>query len=298
VRGVNGGDFDGLRSPTAMDCAFFCGSRQTKDSWDDWAPKFGIDYQYSDDILLYGAVTKGFKSGGTNSLDLNPSFNPEEIWSYEVGVKSTLWNDRLRLNGAAFYYDYSDLQVSTFSMGTTLIENAASAEIMGLEVDASALLTDQLVWNVGLSLLDTEYDDFVTTFGGSTVDVSGNNMVNAPEVKLITNLRYDWELAGNTAFVFGQVTHQDDVFHSQFEDPLVGQDSYTLVDLRAGYRFGENEEWEVAAIVKNATDEEYFQNSVRFTSLSDSGTDPARIGAALGYPAEGRSYGLQLRFTY
>ncbi len=298
VRGVNGGDFDGLRSDDPTSCAFFCGSRETKDSWDDWAPKFGIDYRIDDNTLLYGSITNGFKSGGTNSLDLNPSFDPEEIWSYEIGYKADMWDDRLRLNLAAFYYDYSDLQVSTFSQGTTLIENAASAEGLGFELDSSLLITEGLVWNVGLSLLNTEYKDFVTTFGSEVVDVSGNTLINAPEAKLITDLTYDWQLFGNTAFVFGQVAYQDDVFFSQFNEDVVGQSSYVLVNLRGGYRFGADENWELAVLVKNAFDEEYFQNGVRFTSLSDSGTDPERIGAALGYPGEGRSYGLQLRFSF
>ncbi len=209
-----------------------------------------------------------------------------------------MWDDRLRLNLAAFYYDYSDLQVSTFSQGTTLIENAASAEGLGFELDSSLLITEGLVWNVGLSLLNTEYKDFVTTFGSEVVDVSGNTLINAPEAKLVTDLTYDWQLFGNTAFVFGQVAYQDDVFFSQFNEDVVGQSSYVLVNLRGGYRFGADENWELAVLVKNAFDEEYFQNGVRFTSLSDSGTDPERIGAALGYPGEGRSYGLQLRFSF
>lgn len=100
------------------------------------------------------------------------------------------------------------------------------------------------------------------------------------------------------AYIFGQVSHQTEVFHSQFNEMVVGQDDLTLLDFRAGYRFGEKQNWEVAALVKNATDEEYFQNSVRFTSLSDTTTDPRRIGAALGYPGEGRSYGLQVRYDF
>lgn len=291
-------NFDGLRDPDAMAFDFPFGDRQTKDSWDDWSPKFGVDYRLSDDVLLYGSVTNGFKSGGTNSLNTAPAFDPEEIWSYEVGVKSEWYDNRLRVNAAAFYYDYDDLQVSTFSMGTTLIENAASAELFGVELDLTAVPVEGLVWNLGFSWLDTEYDDFVTTFGPDVVDVSGNNLINAPEIKIVTNLRYEWALAGNTAYLFGQVSHQDDVFHNQFNEDVVGQDSYTLVDARAGYIFGAEGNWELAAIVRNAFDEEYFQNSVRFTSLSDATSDPQRIGAALGYPGEGRSYGVQVRYSF
>jgi iron complex outermembrane receptor protein len=297
-------NFDGLRAPNAMAFDFPFGSRETKDDWNDWTPKVGIDFRVNDEMLLYGSVTKGFKSGGTNSLDTSPPFDQEELWSYEAGIKSEWYDNRLRINGSIFFYDYDDLQVSTFADGTTRIENAAAAEIFGAELDLSAILLEGLIFNLGVSWLDTEYDDFVTTFGNlpdgspNVVDISGNNLINAPEFKIVTNLRYEWELAGNVAYLFGQVSHQDDVFHNQFNEAVVGQDSYTLADARAGYIFGAERNWELAVIVRNAFDEEYFQNSVRFTSLSDTTTDPARIGAALGYPGEGRSYGVQVRYSF
>jgi iron complex outermembrane receptor protein len=294
----------GLRIADPDDFDFPFGSRTTKDSWDDWTPKVGLEFRPSDDMLVYGTVTKGFKSGGTNSLDTSPPFDQEQLWSYELGMKSSWNNNRLLLNGALFYYDYDDLQVSTFANGTTRIENAASADLLGLEVNLSALLADGLTFNAAATWLDTEYQDFVTTFGNlpeggpNVVNLSGNNLINAPDFKLVANMNYEWQLAENTAYLFGQVTHQAEVFHSQFNESVIGQGDLTLLDLRAGYRFGEDEAWEVAALVRNATDEEYYQNSVRFTSLSDTTSDPLRIGAALGYPAEGRSYGVQLNYRF
>ena len=294
----------GLQDPNAEDFDFPFGSRTTDDSWDDWTPKIGVDFRPSDDMLLYATITRGFKSGGTNSLDTSPPFDPEKLTSYEVGMKSQWGDDRYRLNGALFWYDYEDLQVSTFANGTTRIENAASAQLLGLELEFSAVLAEGLVFNAAGMWLDSEYDDFVTTFGNlptggpNVVDLSGNQLINAPELKLVSNLRKDFALAGNDAYVFGQVTWTDDIYHSQFNEPVIGQGAITLVDLRAGWFFGQDQAWEVAALVKNLTDEEYYQNSVRFTSLSDTTTDPLRIGAALGYPAEGRSYGVQLRYRF
>ncbi len=292
-----------LPNPDAFDFPF--GSRQTKDSWTDWTPKVGVEFRANEDLLVYGTVTKGFKSGGTNSLDTSPPFDQEELWSYEMGVKSELNNKRLILNGSLFYYDYDDLQVSTFANGTTRIENAASADLTGIELSMSALLSDGLTLNAAATWLDSEYKDFVTTFGNlpdgsgpNVVNLSGNQLINAPDFKIVGNLRYDWRVGGNPLYLFGQVTHQSEVFHSQFNEAVIGQGSMTLVDLRAGYSFGTEQDWELAVLVRNATDEEYYQNSVRFTSLSDSVTDPQRIGAALGYPGEGRSYGLQVRYSF
>ena len=294
----------GLFVPNPDDFDFPFGSRTTKDSWDDWTPKVALEFRPSDDLLIYGSVTKGFKSGGTNSLDTSPPFDQEQLWSYEAGIKSSLNNNRLLLNGSLFYYDYDDLQVSTFANGTTRIENAASAKLTGVEVTLSALLTEGLTVNAAATWLDSEYQDFITTFGNrpeggpNVVNLSGNQLINAPEFKLVANMVQEWQVAGNTAYFFGQWTHQSQVWHSQFNEPVVGQGAMNLIDFRAGYRFGDEESWEAAILVRNAGDTEYYQNSVRFTSLSDSTTDPQRIGAALGYPGEGRSYGVQLNYRF
>jgi iron complex outermembrane receptor protein len=294
----------GLNVPNNNDFNFPFGSRETTDSWDDWTPKVALEFRPNEDMLIYGSVTKGFKSGGTNSLDTSPPFDQEELISYELGMKSS-WNDnRVIFNGSLFQYDYNDLQVSTFADGTTRIENAASADLTGIELTLAALLTDNLTLNVAGTFLDTEYKDFVTVFGNrpeggpNVVDLSGNELINAPESKIVASLSYDWSIGGNEAYLFAQYTHVAELFHSQFNESIIGQGSVDLLDLRAGYRFGSNNQWELAALIRNATDEEFFQNSVRFTSLSDSTTDPRRIGAALGYPAEGRSYGMQVSYSF
>jgi len=294
----------GLSVPNPNAFNFPFGSRTTTDSWDDWTPKVAIEYRPNEDLLIYGSVTKGFKSGGTNSLDTSPPFDQEELISYELGMKSSWSNNRVIFNGSFFQYDYNDLQVSTFADGTTRIENAASADLTGDELTLAALLTDNLTLKIAGTFLDTEYKDFVTVFGNrpeggpNVVDLSGNELINAPESKLVASLSYDWSIGGNEAYLFAQYTHVAELFHSQFNEAIIGQGSVDLLDLRAGYRFGADRQWEIAALIRNATDEEFFQNSVRFTSLSDSATDPRRIGAALGYPAEGRSYGMQVSYSF
>ena len=294
----------GLNIPNPADFNFPFGSRTTTDSWDDVTPKLGLEYRPSDDMLVYASVTKGFKSGGTNSLDTSPPFDQEQLISYEMGLKSSWNQQRVTLNAALFHYDYDDLQVSTFAEGTTRIENAASAKLTGLEVTLAALVSDNLTLQVAGTFLDSEYNDFITTFGNApeggpnVVDLSGNELINAPSTKVVSSVNYDIPMGDNGAYLMGQWTYVSELWHSQFNEPTVGQDDVNLVDLRAGYRFGAGQSWEIAALIRNATNEQYFQNSVRFTSLSDTTTDPLRIGAALGYPAEGRSYGLQVSYSF
>ncbi|WP_405237108.1 TonB-dependent receptor [Lentisalinibacter orientalis] len=312
------GDNSGLASPNPV--TVFT-TRDSTESWEDVSPRFVLEYRPRDALMIYGSVTKGFKSGGWNAFDATPAFEPEEIWAFETGFKSDSADGRLRLNGSFFYYDYTDLQVSTFQDGLTVTTNAADATVWGAEFELSASPIPALVVNASIGYLNTEFEEFLSAFGrcpadatpaelagpcmgvgpGETrvVDVSGNNLQNAPEWKGNVNGTYTVGLrSGAEVRIFGQVSYQSELFHTQFNDPLIGQDATTLVDGRVAWVSADGN-WELAAYGKNLTDEEYFQNTVRFTSLSEGNpADRFNIGAGLGYPAPGRSWGVEatLRF--
>jgi iron complex outermembrane receptor protein len=289
--------------------------RITSDSWDAWTPKLGIDYRWSEDVLIYGSATRGFKSGGYNSLQpSNPAYDPEYIWAYEAGIKSQFADDRIRLNGAIFYYDYTDLQVSTVLNNLTFITNAAAATVMGVELELLARPTEQLELGLAVSYLDTEYDKFLTAFGSMPCtpvppattcsrplipfDASGNQLINAPEWKANATAQYTVPLGGAGSLVlFGQLSFQDDLYFTQINESAVGQEAITLFDARAAW-LSNNGSWEVAAYGKNLTDEDYFNNGVRFTSTSDPAKDVFQIGNSLGYPAPGRNWGVQATYRF
>ena len=300
LRGLTGGNFDGLfgaSDPRAFSFSF--PPRTTTDDWNAFTPKLGLKYDYSDDVMIYGTLTRGFKSGGTNSLSGDPAFDPEYLWSLEVGGKSTLADGRATANAAAFYYDYTDLQVSTFTEGTVSVTNAAEATVVGLEVDVSAALSDLFTWTTSAMVLQAEYDEFITRFGGAAgtvLDVAGNNLVNAPELSLTSTLSYSADVGPGEFSAMAQIAYRSTVHHSQFNEPEVGQSSLMLANLRAGITFLNGVE--VAFVVHNLLDKEYYQNSVRFTSLNDRSKDLAGIGAALGYPGEGRSLALQFHMGF
>jgi iron complex outermembrane receptor protein len=131
-------------------------------SYHAFTPKFGIDYTVSPNVLLYASATRGFKSGGFNATSTtNPPFLPEGVWSYEAGFKTELFDRRLRLNGSAFYMDYSNLQVIVSVPGKpSTINNAASARIKGAELEAQLQVGGGLTLNAGLSLLDAKYKQY------------------------------------------------------------------------------------------------------------------------------------------
>ncbi len=294
-------------------------TRDTSENWNDLSPRFVLQYRPTDDVQLYASVTKGFKSGGFDAFAAGDAFNEEIVWSYEGGARSEWLNGRLQLNGTFFYYDYSDLQVSTTRDSLTFIDNAASATNWGFEVEMQALLTPQ--WSVGVtgSFLDATYDEFISPFGtcpaGATpeqlaqcngaapgepipFDNTGNRLTNAPKGKFNIRSTYEVPTDYGTWALFGQVSYQSRVFFSQINEDIVSQDGFATVDGRLSFTSADDR-WELAFYGKNIFDEEYLQNVVRFTSTSqDAPFDPLGRGNALGYPGEGRTFGGQATFRF
>jgi iron complex outermembrane receptor protein len=302
-------------------------------SWRAYTPKLGLEWRPSDDQLYYASYSKGFKSGGYNDLSVvNPAFNPEFIKSYEIGAKTEWLDNRLRLNGTLFYYDYTDLQVSVFaSVGaitTTITTNAAAATVKGAELELLARPVRNFDISASISLLDATYDRFTTPYGTCTlanrasdpfgycqtatipappplpanpprlINASGNTLNNAPEVKGTLSASYGIDLAnGGRVTLFGQVAHQGRVFFLPANTSVMSQDAYTLVDARIGYATA-NGALELSVFGKNLGDEDYFHNIVQFTSTSDGRNDPFTIGNALGYPAPGRQWGVELLYRF
>lgn len=300
-------DIRGIDAPVAPRVT---GSRSSFDKYTAWTPRAGVEFRPADDLLLYATASRGFKSGGVNSYDVRASFQPEFVWAYEAGIKSELFDRRLRLNATGFHYDYTDLQVSTFLNGLTFISNAASARIDGVEVEAVGKVAGGLDFGLSASWLDARYRRFSTPFGLSPavvtggprapniVDVSGNRLRNAPEWKLSGSVDYEVELSSTLRLRASTlVSYQSRVYFSPFNETTVSNAPFTLVDARLGLG-ATNDRWEVAVIGKNLTDRAYFSNIVRFTSTSIPSVDPRNIGNALGYPQPGRTVSIQLSVRY
>ncbi|MDZ7669481.1 MAG: TonB-dependent receptor [Gammaproteobacteria bacterium] len=248
-----------------------------------------LDFTVSDDLMLYGSVTTGFKSGGIQSTsDGVAPYDEETLVSYEAGFKSTLADGRIRFNGSAFYYDYSDLQVFAFvivdGIGFSTISNAADAEIYGAEFEFQWLPVDNLLLNLGLGLLSTEYQDFVIPSG----DFSGNEITMSPEVTFNGLIQYDIPLGrSGTVTLQTDFNYQDEVFFDALNNPLLREDDYWLWNARASWKSAD-ERWEVAAFGRNLGDKEYM---VYAFDLSFFGFNEEMIGTP-------RGYGVELTYRY
>jgi iron complex outermembrane receptor protein len=248
-------------------------------SVDNFSGKVGLDYSLTEDVLVYGSIGTGFKSGGYNGalassfLQLDP-YDEEELLAYEVGIKATLLDGSMQLNAATFYYDYDDKQVISvindpvFGPLAALV-NVPDSEIFGAEFEASWLPTDRLTLNLGPAYLDTEvtkYEGFNPLDPGlGKVDFEGAELGSAPELTANLRASYQWNVSDNLFVRLATDASYTDDYHSGLQyvnpkDERFDVDSYTLVNARATLG-ALNDNWEVAAWVKNIGDEYYYHSS-------------------------------------
>ncbi|HKJ16983.1 MAG TPA: TonB-dependent receptor [Xanthomonadales bacterium] len=303
---------------------------------DGFAPRIIMDYALSDTMDLNAQISKGFRLGGINDplniplctpADLqtfggNDNWDDEELWNYEIGLKSVIMDGRGTFNVAAFYQDIDDLQatVTAGSCSSRVVFNVPEAHSTGVELELSIQQTDNFDWALTASYISAELDSTVTSTDadGNTTVVGGiqdgNRLATVPELQGAFAATYtwpafvDWEgyTTGLIQYVGDRYTQIGDQaegfgvvdlnaygangigapFTQDFYtfDPLL--DSYTTANLRLGFR---NEAWDVSLYINNLTDED-----AQLALDQERGTQ-ARVGYLTNQP---RTYGLTVRYDF
>jgi iron complex outermembrane receptor protein len=245
---------------------------------DDVSWRLDLSRAFNDDVLIYAAVSTGYKSGGFAGE--NDSYGPEHLVAYEVGGKSQWLERRLTVNAAAFFYDYEDLQVSTTEVrdGRVVVEvdNAAAAELYGIDAEIGFQVSERWFLSSGVVWLPKR--EFIEYQNEATGDIlSGNELVRAPEWSATAAIGYEHPLQE-----FGRLSarleysFRSDYFFTPENDPTFAQGSFGL--LNASLKFeAANDKWYVFASGRNLTDQDYF-NHVFFQS-SPGYPDTYEIGA-------------------
>lgn len=233
-----------------------------------------LEYQATDDILLYASYNRGFKSAGFNSGFLDSSdgltvddvvYDEETINAYEAGFKGAFADGRFRLNASGFYYDYNDFQAFTFQGLSQFITNA-DATFFGGEVEAVASPFDGLDVSVSASFLNTDVDGIQDVTNGITFN--DRNAVLAPDFSLNGFVRYERPAFGGTVSALVDWNYQGEQFFDITNSEVSREDPYGLVNLRLAYKGGENENYEVAFFVNNLTDTEYRVYTFDLTAIA------------------------------
>ncbi len=250
-------------------------------SFDDFSPRVAATFDWTDQVTIYGTVSKGYKAGG---LQLNVTqqlpvvdFDEEDLWNYEAGIRVASANGRVRANLSVFYMDWQELQVSTnvaiidpvtneitFINTTT---NATSATNSGIEFDIRAAPTDRLSLGAGVGYLSAEFDSFPDAIvQGAVTDLSGFDIPQAPDLTLSADAQYtfpifqNWEAFGRVEWSYrdDSVPTIDSLLETGF--PHIAE-SFDVWNLRAG---AENARYRIEAFLQNAFDEEYFTKTNGF----------------------------------
>ena len=237
-----------------------------------WSGKVGLDYAVSEDLLVYGTLSQGFKSGGFNGANSNTtrqlnSYRPEELTSFEVGAKSTLLDGSMQLNAAAFYYDYKDKQEQdtavTFVGNISGLTNIPESTIKGAEIDLKWAVNERLRVDIAAAWLDTNVDEFLAVDRDLSAfpnivrrDASGIELAQSPQLSWSARANYSWPLAngmvinvGADASYTGETTGG-----AQVEDAT---DSYTIANARISLA-EQDGKWQATLWSRNITDEYYF----------------------------------------
>jgi iron complex outermembrane receptor protein len=271
------------------------GSRGSK-TWSAWTPKLGVDFDVAPDVMAYASITRGFKSGGFNLLGAGETFQPEFIWNYEAGLKSTLLDRRLRMNLAMFYYDYTDLQVNRFNPATggstSTVTNAAAAHIKGFEAEIQSSVATGLDLDFSMALLDAKFGQFLTSNPDAPdpfqlLNLNGNTLPRAPKFTAGAGLQYELPVGGRTLTLRGEARYQGHLWFDQFNSPRVEQDAYTVTNAFATLESADRS-WHVRLYGRNLTDRLYKQSVVRATSV---------VGT-LNFWGAPRTYGVEIGYQY
>lgn len=264
-------------------------------SYDDVSPRFGLEYQAGPDTFFYASASKGFKSGGFNGRPTTTaevqSFGPETLWSYEAGAKLDLADRRVRLNLAAFFNKYDDIQLSSVTADSTgnlvlATENAGKAETKGVEVEFTAVPTQGLNLNASLGYIDAEYTKLNP---GASVTLN-TKLMKTPKWTASAAVSYTWALAdgaGDVA-VRGDWSYRSKHYNDVTSTETLAQDGLSLFNARLAWT-SDSKRYEVALFGTNLSDERYIIGGV--SAASSFGTIEANIGRP-------REWGASLRYTF
>jgi len=265
--------------------------------------RFSLDYRFNPQLLTYIGYSTGFKGGGINPRPFFVSqvvpFGKETLDTAELGLKSDLWDRRLRLNAAIFYSWYKDMQLVPLSCDDispfpgapcAAPRNLADSHISGAEVEMAFRPTQAFSIDASVSYLKFSYSRLDPAALGS-VDPNADTPAATPKTQASLGVQYELPIGE-----YGSLTPRFDVYHqsdinglsSATAAPWQVVHSYTTVNGRLTWR-GPSDKWEAGVEVDNLTDKEYFYNTFDLSGLA---------GFAQAQPAPPRTWSVNFRRTF
>lgn len=231
----------------------------------NFSPKVGVQLHPSEDVMVYGSYSQGYKTGGWTTrlsapLNFAPDFNEEKAKTWEIGIKSQLLDRRLQLNAAVFSTDYEDIQL-TFTQGVSpTFQNAGNARIKGFEVELQAVPVEGLNINGSVGYIDSKFTEVLP---GAVVPPNlyqlgvnvGSELPKTPEWQLNLSPSYTVDL-GNSGEIRGVVswTHTTRVYNDVERTLLLSRPKNDMLDASITYE-APGGDWALTGGVTNILDE-------------------------------------------
>ncbi|MFN7723732.1 MAG: TonB-dependent receptor [Rubrivivax sp.] len=269
--------------------------------WDWWTGRASVDYKLSKDAMLFGSVATGYKGGGFNAGNAaNPTFEPETVTAYELGVKSEMLGGKLRANASVFYNDYKNMQLAQRISGSAITSNT-DARTAGAELELLFAPTRDWLLDANVSFLKTRIGSFLTVDAANpgqsltsktpevAVNLSGKKLPHSPQTKFKLGAQYTAGLFGTGWTVTSRLDYvwQDKYFAREFNTAtdVIGAWGVTNLQLRFANPKGNVH---VKAYVKNLSDADNKTNVIIEDALIGSYRnvrllDPRTFGVQLEY---------------
>jgi len=290
-------DFEAERTQTAFGGANLpLTSVDVSDSQVSW--DISAFYTYNDDVNLYARAAKGFRApsiqGRVSFGDDITTADSETLHSIEAGIKSSVWDDRARVNISTYYFSMDDQQLTAVGGGTntTRLLNADNTVGYGFEVDSEIALTQDLLMTAGISYNKTEIKDdglavqfcrscqvTDTLNSDGLAIIDGNSLPNAPEWIANFTLRYTKEFADGEIFAYTDWSYRSEINFFLYESVEFNDDNMLEGGVRVGYAWDtDNNGHEVAIFGRNITDDDTITGGIDFNNLTGMVKEPAFWG--------------------
>ena len=280
--------------------------------WSKFTPRLAFSWDSSEQVTVFGNFSTGYKSGGFATFGFSPptgqdfvdddedgvadpgtrplAFEPEEVDSFEIGLKTRLLDNSLQANVSYYNYKYKDLQLSYFDLGSSLVANVGEAKGQGLEFDGRWLPNDQLDLFVTASFMDTEISEDATILdvGACALPCKGNDLPFAPRFSGAFVARYMIPVTGGEVAVTAEHVYQSKMYSDPDNIEAIAVDAWSESALRVGYE-SEND-WRVTLWVENLFDESYFERG--WANADPDNTFGYGLTNTLVWPAKPRTFGI------
>lgn len=273
-------------------------------SFDGLTPRFIARYRPTDDWSLFASATRGYKAGGYASFAIAPDqpfgttdvtrdiagpdiFDAETVWSYEVGAKGNLFDNRLIVDANVYYYDYKDLQQTIAGNGGgILVENVGEAKGIGLEGSITARLTDYFDMVLNGAVADTEISS-AEAVCDDTTDCEGNQLPHVPDFSGAAIVNFHAPLGLGDLIASAELFGQTETYGGFLLLPEAVNDGYFDLSFTVGYEAAN--QWSVVGFVENVTDEIYYDGATE-----GSGVLPAHYFG----PSRPRTFGVRVSYDF